>query len=198
MKHALWLTVIMVTLLMGCSGSAPPETVRYLLRAPQPATERAALEAPNIGIGRVTIAPYLNQLGIVVETGPGQIRSARYNLWAEPFDQGVRHYLRQSLSGATGSDVGIDPALSDAWAYRLDVRFDEFHGTGSGEVRMAGEYTWTDVSSGTAARRQVFADVQRLSDDGYGAMVAAHEALLDRLVRSMAETLPSAIARAAD
>ena len=87
-------------------------------------------------------------------------------------------------------DVSIDAAQRAAWEYRLDVRFDEFHGTQDGNVRMAVEYTWTAIASGSSVRRGVFADVERLSGDGYEAMVGAHEALLGRLARAMAEEIP--------
>jgi hypothetical protein len=55
---------------------------------------------------------------------------------------------------------------------------------------MAVEYTWTAIAAGSAVRRGVFADVEPLSGDGYEAMVGAHEALLGRLVRVMAEGIP--------
>jgi uncharacterized lipoprotein YmbA len=171
----------------ACAGSPPPEDVRYLLRADQSAGQRTALESMRVGLGRVTVAPYLDQLGIVLETAPGQVRAARHHLWAEPFDQGLRHYLRQAVSAEMGIDLGMDLREARGWRYRLDVRFEEFHGTGDGVVRIAADYSWTDVSTSNIVERGMFSDTQPLSGDGYGAMVAAHEILLTRLANVMAQ-----------
>lgn len=178
-----------VLTLAGCASSAPPEPVSYLLRASQASVQRVAVETPRVGIGQVIVAPYLQQSGIVLETAPGVVRSARFHFWAEPFDQGIRHYLGQSLSNAMGVDVDIDPEQRGSWDYRLDVRFEVFHGSEQGKVRMTGEYTWTDVAAGQDLQRRVFADEESLSRDGYGALVAAHEILLSRLAQAMAEPI---------
>ena len=187
------LPLMLVTLLNACAGSAPPETVRYLLRAEQPPGQRSAVETPRVGIGRIVVPPYLNQLGIVLETEPGQVRAARHHLWAEPFDQGLTHYLRQALSAEMGVDVSIDPAQRGAWDYRLDVRFEEFHGTEDGNVHMTVEYSWTAASSGNSGQRSMFSGVAPMSGDGYAAMVAAHEALLARLVGAMTASVPVSV-----
>jgi hypothetical protein len=180
----------LMVLVSGCASNGTPETVRYLLRADPVSAQRMAIETPRVGIGRVVVAPYLGQLGIVLETGPGQIRAARQHLWAEPFDQGLRHYLRQALSAEIGVDVSIDTSQRSSWDYLLDVQFEEFHGTEDGDVRMAVEYTWTAMATGPGGRRNMFADLEPLSDDGYEAMVTAHKTLLARLVRAMAEAVP--------
>lgn len=180
----------MLLLLTACAGSGPPETVRYLLRAKSTPAQRLAVDAPRVGIGQVIVAPYLDQLGIVLETAPGEVRAARHHLWAEPFDQGLRHYLRQALSDELNLDVSIDPTQQTTWDYRLDVRVDELHGgTETGDVRIVVEYTWTPAAPDSAIERSIFADVEPLSSNGYGAMVAAHKALLTRLADVMANLI---------
>jgi uncharacterized lipoprotein YmbA len=181
------LLALFTVLLSACAGSPPPEDVRYLLRAEQSSAQRTAQQSIQVGLGRVMVPAYLDQPGIVLETAPGQVRAARHHLWAEPFDQGLRHYLRQAVSAEMGVDVGIDEREAKSWRYRLDVRFEEFHGTGDGTVRMAADYSWTEVATNTIVGRGRLSDVQQFSGDGYGAMVAAHEILLTRLAGVMAQ-----------
>lgn len=187
-----------LVLISGCAGSGPPELSRYLLRSEVPFAERPLMDTPRVIIGRVLVAPYLNQLGIVVETAPGQVRAARYHLWAEPLDQGLRQYLRQTLSREMAVDVGLDSAAG--WDYRLDVRFEEFHGSQDGRVDLTADYSWT-LAAGDAVtdtiQRRMFTGSEPLTDDGYTAMVAAHKRLLDRLVATVVRELPQSSDRAA-
>ena len=70
-------------LMISCSAAVPP-AAQYLLRAET--VERAArTEAPvRIGLGRITVAPYLDQSGIVVETEPGRIEIRRDRTACQP------------------------------------------------------------------------------------------------------------------
>lgn len=189
MRPGLLPSALMV-LFAGCAGGGAPETYEYLLRSEQSPAQRAALETPRIVIGRVSIAPYLDQLGIVLERAPGQVHAARHHLWAEPLDQGLRHYLRQAMSNEMGVDVSIDATGRRAWDYLLDVHFEEFHGSEDGSVRMGVEYTWSTSAAAGTMHRSIFTATESLQGDGYAAMVEAHEALLARLVQAMAADVP--------
>ncbi len=139
MRNAAFLSVV---LLVACAGSSAPPT-QYLLRA-EPAERSGRVEAPvRVGLGRVAVAPYLDQSGIVVETEAGQVQAAREHQWAEPLDAGLRSYLRAGMSAALGYDVSASRADLVHWDYTVDVYVDRLHGTMAGTAVLDASYRIT-------------------------------------------------------
>ena len=192
--------LLSVLLLIGCS-SAPPERSHYLLRDPDVAAAPAptAVAGPKggiVGIGRVSIAPYLDRAELVVQTGSYEIRPARYHHWGEPLEDGIRHYLRSALTKRLGREVASDVLVRDTWAYRIDLTIETFHGTLSGDVELVAGIVIMRVAGNALleTRRVVLTDRQH--SDGYAGLVDAHAALLDKLADEIADIFEAAVSDA--
>ena len=185
------LLLLLTGLMLACSGgSKVPEPTYYLLRADSGLQSGAQIAPVSIGLGRVSIADYLAQDGVVVATGDGQVRAAQQHLWAEPLDNSVRLYLRDAVATQLGQWVSADLAGRQSWQYRIDVRIDEWHGALSGEVRLVAEWTLLDVTSGKTLSKRRFERTGGLTADGYDALVAEQTRLLDQLAADIAANLP--------
>ena len=181
-------------LLLACGGSAPPRTL-YLLRGPV-GTQQGRLEAPRaVGLGRVAVASYLDQPGLVVETEGRQVQPARLHNWAEPLDEGLRHLLGAELARALGYPLLGDSIPRSAWDYAVDVDVERLHGTMGGEAVLSARYRITPPAGGAAAEFG-FTQTAALPSEGYAGLVDAEAALVaslaDAIARSLKELGPGA------
>jgi uncharacterized lipoprotein YmbA len=180
-----WL--MLVLMLAGCAAQvSPPST--YLLR-PDPTPDRDAC-VDAVWLGEVTVAPYLDADGIVVETDPGVLRPARQHRWAEPLTPALKRYLQVGLREATGCQVIAQLHLSGDVATRIDILLHQLHATMAGEVRLVAEYRLgRGGEPGESLSLHEFAAVEVLSADGYAGIVEAHARLLDALAAHIAAEL---------
>ena len=132
----------LLVVVVACSA-APATSTQYLLRA-DPVDGGGRIQVPvRVGLGRVVVAPYLDQSGIVVQTAAGQVQAARQHEWAEPLDDGLRSFLRAVMSESLDYDVGAGPVDPDRWDYVVDVGVDQLHGTIDGTAVLDGSYRIT-------------------------------------------------------
>ncbi len=184
-----------LVVIAGCAGSREvPELNQYLLRSGSSVTA-AEDRVAAIGLGNVSVASYLDQPGIVLESGDGTIRPARYHEWAEPLRESLRGFLATEIAAASGQPVRHRRYADDSWKRRvpllIDVHIDQLHGTASGEARLAASWTVTGNASAEPAAEHSFAATEALRNDGYAALIAAEERLLGRLAEAIAATLPA-------
>jgi uncharacterized lipoprotein YmbA len=139
------------------------------------------------GLGRVTVAPYLAQPGIVVETAAGQVHAARGHLWAEPLGAGVRSLLRAELSSAIGQQVNADQTTRVHWAFAVDVSIDRLHGTMEGTAVIDAAFRITP-QAGTPSESRFSQSVQ-IPQEGYDGMIEAEADLVAALAREIAARL---------
>lgn len=182
-----------VLLLLPACASDPPPRIQYLLRAELP-SETSQIEAPvAIVLARVTVAPYLKSPGLVVESEKHQVRHARYHVWAEPLDEGLRRYLRTEISNVLGYAIRSDASDRDAWDYSVDVVVDQFHGTLSGQAQMVASWRISRANGGEVAA-YVLSTSKPLAVGGYRGLVNAQIALAQQLAARVAESLQKAVA----
>ena len=182
-----FVTLTVALLLAACSGQ-PVETQYYLLRTDSPQNSRDLEPSHDYSFGRVTIAAYIEQSGLVLETRAGEIRPAQYHQWAEPMHQSVRNLLIVEVSQALGEDVF--PARAGIGDTVVDIRIDQLHGTANGDALLVA-YWWLQRDGEVIASYQ-FAESRDLSRDGYGALANAEQALLVQLAGRIAASLKDA------
>ena len=187
MKTCESILLSVILLCAGCSSPPPTETSDYLLR-PQTTTDHADAE-PTIGLGKIEVAPYLDQEGIVLETRPGELNTAKHNRWAEPLDFAIRRYLQVTIAAASGQNVAGSFTARDGVQTQIEVFVHQFHGTVSGNVKLVAEWQIESVDSGELLTRRQFSGNETLRGDGYAELVRAHAALLDRLAASIADDI---------
>ena len=110
-----------------------PERAYYLLRGEGSAVLPPAMPEQRAGIAKVSVAPYLDRAGVVLATGPHEVREAQFHLWAEPLQRGIRYYLEEQLSSKLGYRIGGGPAAQRSWQRLVEIDIREFHGTSGGD-----------------------------------------------------------------
>jgi len=185
MRNAAFLSVV---LLVACAGSSTLST-QYLLRA-EPAERSGRVEAPvRVGLGRIDVAPYLDQSGIVVETEAGQVQAAREHQWAESLDAGLHSYLRAEMSAALGYDVSGSPADLAQWDYTVEVYVDRLHGTMDGTAVLDASYRITPRAGAGDVAAYRFSRSAPLPREGYPGLVDAEADLVRQLAQAIAASL---------
>jgi uncharacterized protein len=176
--------VLLVMLLAGCASQAI-EPSYYLLRSKQDVSSTALSTSKAFSLGTVEIAPYLDQPGLMLETGDGQMRPASHNLWAEPLFDGVRNFLATEIARDHGQE--LLPAKLAPNATEVNIRIDQLHGTRDGKAQLVA-YWWL-VRAGEVIVLNRFAQSRNLESSGYGAMVDAEKILLAELAARIAASL---------
>ena len=160
-------------LLAGIAGCASePVTVHYYaLVPPVSAMDEVVQRAdkPTLVIERVELAKYLQQPGMVIQTGSNQLLVSKNNLWAESLELAlpkalVRELQRQSDDYSYYLKTLDWVARTD---YRLRLRVDSLQATAQGEVITSGRF---QLISEHGSSPQVFVDFnfQRdLDQDGF-------------------------------
>lgn len=182
---------ILMVIVTGCAATPSPPT-EYLLRPPLPETDGHVRQAPDAALGRVSVPPYLDRQGIVLETGDQRLQVARNHRWAEPLSRSLRRMLQVGISRASGRAVG--DTRSDTAGARLviDVDIHRLHGSVDGQVILAADWQLRDAESGQVADRYRVVRSTLTAEGGYDALVRAHVTLLDELSTAIAETLDAA------
>lgn len=172
-------------LLAGCAGSRPVQDHDYLLR-PQKLMV-ASSGRSVVQLKPVVVAPYLDQKGMVLQTGSSEIRVARNHRWAEPLDEAVEHYLQVSI--ANQADVAVEsvPLTTVEEDATVTIRINQLHGTESGRVRLVAD--WKVERTDRDPVLQSYDESVTQATDGYPALVEAHAQLLDGLGGAIADSL---------
>jgi uncharacterized lipoprotein YmbA len=178
---------MLLLLVLACAGSSPQRTL-YLLRADATEQVDRTETGPRIGLGRVSVAPYLDQPGIVVEMEPGRVQVANEHRWAEPLDAGLRSFLRVEISVALGHPVSAGPRLSE-WAYTVNVFVDQLHGSMDGVAVLDATYRIVPRADTGATAEFHFSSNAPLPRAGYPGLVDAQAELVRELARAIARSL---------
>lgn len=175
------LLLLTLLALAGCSSqSIEPEY--YLLRSEVETTTRSLQPVENFALGKITIAPYLDQRGLLIETESGDLRPARFHLWAEPLYEGVRLFLLKEVSANLGKDLLPYPSTPNTTT--INARIDQLHGTNDGRAKLVA-YWWFERSGDIFSAYQ-FGEYQSLSSSGYAELARAEKALLSQLAAKIA------------
>ena len=185
MKYLVLIAALFVT---GCSSSAPT-LKQYLLRTDTPSQFTLQDTTNVVGIGPLVVASYINDLGLVLETSNGEVRSARDHQWAEPLRESLRSYLSSKISEESGQVIRPYNYAKVDWAQRIDIRIDELHGTANGDAKLVAYWNIVDPAEPKVLSENGFYETEALGRDGYDALVQAQKKLLDRLASAIAASL---------
>jgi uncharacterized lipoprotein YmbA len=179
--------LVAVLMVVGCAGQ-PPQHTQYLLRAETP---RGVADQPQatIGLGSVSVATYIDGLGLVLETASGEVRAARYHQWAEPLRESLRDFLASEISARSGLAIRARGRGEADPQRRIDVRLDQLHGTAEGDAKLVAYWSIVDTGNRSVLSEHQFSDRKALGGDGYSELVRAEEALLRDLSAAIAASL---------
>jgi uncharacterized lipoprotein YmbA len=201
MMHRLLRTRVLVPcgvallVLSGCFGSTPP-TQFYLVpsltgsdTAPPASAGQRDL---TLGVGPVTVPPYLDRPQIVTRTSRAKLALADFDQWAGPLAETIARVLAEDLSLLIPTDRvvfypwprNIDPD------YQVTVEVLQFDRGPEGEVVLAARWSLLDRDG-----KELVLRTSRLRQAAggadYEATVTAMGRTLDALARDMAATLQS-------
>jgi uncharacterized lipoprotein YmbA len=185
MKFPMLLAIVLVT---GCTSSVPTLN-QYLLRSDVPSQFSVTKHLATVGLGAVIVAPYIDGLGLVLESRDGEVRAARDHQWAEPLRDSLRVFMARETSVSAGQVIRAYDTGDNDWQRRIDLRIDQLHGTPSGEAKLVAYWQVFDTEKRTVISENGFSDTQALGADGYAALVVAEKALLITLAAKMAASL---------
>lgn len=178
--------ILAAALLLAACSSQPVEPTRYyLLRTPVAVTSGDQESAAEYSLGSVEVATYIDQPGLVQETGSGEIHMARHHQWAEPLRISLRRFLATGIGAEAGQTVAMMATSPEAG--RIDVSIDQLHGNRRGEAVLVA-FWQVSSANGTVASHQ-FSESRDLSRDGYTALVEAEQALLQQLARRIGQSI---------
>ena len=187
MKYLAFIAI--APLFIGACTSPAPSLQQYLLRTDTPAQYSVQNQTEVIGIGAVLVASYIDDLGLVLETSNGEVRTARDHQWAEPLRESVRTFLAREISAGAHQIIRSQRSGETDWQRRIDIRIDELHGTATGDARLVAYWTVFDMAERTVLAENGFVHTEALSDDGYEALARAHKKLLSRLALAITKSL---------
>ena len=183
--------VVLVLALAGCSSQPNAVSNSYLLPINEQAiATQTSPEQPLLLVRPVEMAEHLAGTGLVYQTSDTEVVQAQQNLWAEGLSaqltrkitDDLRH--KQSLYWPTE----LTPALSLNGLPRLQVKFNQFNGHFSGNVRVSGEWLLFG-GKGKLQGVHPFQFQVPQSKDGYSAQVTALSEGVSRLTAQIAERL---------
>ena len=177
------LLLLMGVFLAACSTTMPEHST-YLLRSDKNLGSGEVLSDSNVYLGGLTLANYIDQQGVVLETAPGQIHEARFHRWAEPLSVSLRGFLGAEISAGLGRDLALNE--SPEHAVRLDVNIDQMHGTMDGKALLVAHWRLTDSGG---SRLFKYVKTSALEGDGYDALVSAQRQLLELFALAISESL---------
>ncbi|MDG2048222.1 MAG: ABC-type transport auxiliary lipoprotein family protein [Halioglobus sp.] len=176
--------LLLIALLSGCASQAI-EPSYYLLRSNQDLPSSKLSPSVEFALGTIEIAPYLNQLGLMIDIADNQVRPAVNHLWAEPIYDGIRTLLTTDIAAANGEQ--LMPARLSTDATVVNIRIDKLDGTLDGTAQILA-YWWL-VRGGEIVNLNRFSTSRALTASGYSALVEAERGLLEELARKIAASL---------
>jgi len=184
--------LFLITVLLSsvaCSGDPVKPNV-YLLRSDHSLNVSRDMDASNITLATVSVATYIDQAGLVLQTADRQITIAQQHLWAEPLRHSLMSFFAEEISASAGKDVHIGRRADVNPDIRLDIAIDQLHGTHEGNAVLAAY--WTVVSGKGKEKNKSsyrFSKSVALAEDGYDELVSKEKGLLSDLAAAIAQTL---------
>jgi len=199
MMHRLLRTRVLIPcgvallVLSGCLGSTPP-TQFYLvppLSAPDtPPPASAGRRDLTLGVGPVTIPPYLDRPQIVTRTSRAKLALADFDQWAGPLSDTIPRVLAENLSLL----VPTERVILHPWPrtidpdYQVTVDVQQFDRGPGNQVVLAARWSLLDRDGKELVLRTSRIN-QAASGADYEATVTAMGQALDTLAQDIATTL---------
>lgn len=138
------LTCSVVLLVFGGCFSTSPTRFYVLPPLTDTASPPAAVERDvTIGVGPVTMHPYLDRRQIVTRASQAKLTLAEFDQWAAPLQDNVAHVLAENLSLLIPTErIWTAPwPRTAAVDYQVLVEVTRFDGTTGGEVVLAARWS---------------------------------------------------------
>jgi uncharacterized protein len=195
LRRAVVLLAASLMMLAGCIGGKSARSRFYVLNSlPNPEAEKHVTTAEHgiaIGVGPVTIPPYLDRPEIVTRAGGNELHLSEFDRWAEPLQQNFARVLAENLSVQIPTDrTAVFPwEQSTPIDYQVLVEVTRFEGNADGHSSLMARWNivGADRKKELLARQSSFSAPANAPD--YEAMVSA----LSRTVADLSREIATAI-----
>lgn len=184
--------------LAGCASSGGSPSLFVLDSGQMPATTVHPANAPQVMIDPVSVAPYLDQGGIVYQSAPYRVVIANNNRWAAPLPGALTNDLYSRLITRLHNINLIHATTHHRDVYTVQTQVDEFGGHFDGKAHVAGQWSLVAPNGHTLFTRAFNKQIP-LAEDGYPALVASlskgwHQ-IADEMAPALQKTVTSQAAR---
>jgi len=194
-------TIIMISLLLGCSTSSP--TPKYFtlssLSSPKPADVfHSRSSAAVIGIGPVEIPDYLDKPQIVTRTATNELLLSEFNLWGGSLKADVMRVIIED----TSSFLGSEPVTIVAWRahvpgfYRIPIYFSRLDVIPDGTVSLNAKWGIVAKDGKTIATIQESSITKPVKGKEYNDIVNAMSDVLADFSKEIASAVKVVIRKA--
>ncbi len=191
----LFLFALALLVLAGCAGSSKPSRFYMLSTIPEEGVASArGAEGRDIalGIGPVTLPPYLDRPQIVTRATTNQLEMGEFDRWGEPLNANFSRVLAENLAFLLGTDrIAMHPW--QRWVpidYQVIVRVLRFDRAANGDIvlRTMWGIVHPDEQKFALTSKKDFSEPVGSTED-YEDMVAAQSRVLDKLSREIARDI---------
>ncbi len=195
LRHAFFTLVPFLLILAGCIGGKSSPAKFYVLNSlPNPEAEKQVTAAEHgvaIGVGPVTIPPYLDRPEIVTRASGNELHLSEFERWAEPLQQNFARVLAENLAALIPTDrTAIFPwRQSTPIDYQVAVEVTRFEGYADGHSSLMARWNivGADGKKELLARQSSF--TARADANDYESRVSA----LSRTVADLSREIATAI-----
>jgi uncharacterized protein len=186
--------------LLGLSGCASSPPTRLYVLPSMTDAETASPAAPRdltIGVGPVTLSPYLDRLPIVTRASRARLVLGEFDQWAASLQDLVSRALAENLSRL----IPTERVVLHPWSrtvepdYQVTVDVMQFDAGPSGEVVLAARWRLLNAKEQALVMRQARFTAAAGRRD-YEATIIAMGHTLDALSQDMAATLLTIVQQA--
>jgi uncharacterized protein len=186
--------------LLGLSGCASSPPTRLYVLPSMTGAETASPAAPRdltIGVGPVTLSPYLDRLPIVTRASRARLVLGEFDQWAASLQDLVTRALAENLSRL----IPTERVVLHPWSrtvepdYQVTVDVMQFDAGPSGEVVLAARWRLLNAKEQALVMRQARFTAAAGRRD-YEATIIAMGHTLDALSQDMAATLLTIVQQA--
>ena len=186
--------------LLGLSGCASSSPTRLYVLPSMTGAETASPAAPRdltIGVGPVTLSPYLDRLPIVTRASRARLVLGEFDQWAASLQDLVTRALAENLSLL----IPTESVVLHPWSrtvepdYQVTVDVMQFDAGPSGEVILAARWRLLNAKEQALVMRQARFTAAAGRRD-YEATIIAMGHTLDALSQDMAATLLTIVQQA--
>ncbi len=191
-----WMVVLLSAVSLffaGCGSTAPS---RFYVLSPVSETNRPTdveIERGRtmIGIGPVTLPPYLDRPQIVTTVGVNELSLGDFNKWAEPLKNNFSRVLSENLSAMlSGEPISIFPWQdSSPLDYRIEVEVIRFDGRLGQNTNLIAWWTVLDDKNKKLILARRASIIEPTAAPTYEALVLAQSHAVEAFSREVADTV---------
>ena len=181
----LWISTALLMALVACGTTPPAQHYRLSARESLP----ESTTGPALGVGPVSIPPYLDRNGVVRSDGANGLQIANNERWAEPLDEGITRVVSLNLAGLMQTQniqlFPWHPRRQPEFGIKIRVLAMD---ADAKQVSLVAEWLLYRVDNGEALTRRLQEYNQPLStpENSAAVIAASYSDLLYRLSRDIA------------